>query len=517
MYFEAYESMMSTFVQGLYTRPDIYDWNLDWHFLLFPLYARLNQYFPHIQVFGILLFLFDLFSLTGVAILLASILETLAMSSKTRLLLFTLLFAYIALDNIVNLGSTRLVFISLFGIFGWIEFRRINGMRLSAFNTVLITLSLLFLALIRMDAVFLGGSLYVVYLVLFRRFYPAALFPAFAGAAFLYLYMAVVMPSASPERKVYYYNELDVMDRNNVDYAHLSPMLSMEVQALREHFLFDKVHFSAEFYDRISRPEQGWTRMLNGLNLRYALNTFRQSAFFYLTSVSFILFSFFGFFLLFLYNRQARWLGLLRLLAVLLLPLGVCLYVITPSRFLVPYYTAAGCLGILLYLKHAGPDKKLFAWIAFVLLLQLFIEYKATAVLRVQQENFVQNSAKLQALSDKYKGLPVVIHMLDGDKFFPLDPFTKVERSRALFLNFYYFNAYTCYEEVWRSACHCDPLSLKAKIDYVVSAQCPFIISDQEFDFLQEYFRMKYHEELKRVPLHDFDSELRTCFLIYQK
>jgi hypothetical protein len=514
-HYEAYESMLSSFVQGLYTAPAVHDWNLDWHFFLFALYAKLNMYFPSLQIYGILFFLYNWICLCAAGMVLGNFLN-LVMKGRKSTALFIMLYSILMIDNFINLSSTRTVFISMFTTFSWMEYCRITERKISVMRWILLGSIFIFLSLVRMDAVFLSGLLYSIFIIIHRRFYKGALLPLFTGLLFLVLYLAFVIPFASTARQAFYYNELDIIDRDNVNYEKLNAIQRLEVEALRSHSLFDEVHFSPLFYNSISAPAKNTSRLVNGMHLKYAYVTLINSLPFYATSSYFILLSLFPCVYLFNYFKHRKKWWLLHVFTCLFIPIFVCLYVITPTRFLVPYYAAAGLLNIILYLKYIGPDRKIYIFIGIVLIVELLFSGVTKYVYSVHDGNFhrfVKNVSGQQIKSRP--GTPFVVYEVDMDNFFPVNPLEKINRQNILFLNFYYFNSYNCYIEGWQKFCHCNSLSLKKKVDYMVESGNLFLVSKESFLFMQRYFAEKYHLQLEKNDVGNMDDGLSVITLKY--
>lgn len=515
--FEAYESLLSSFVQGVYTKPDIYDWNLDWHFLLFPLYAKLNNYFPTIQLYGLILLFYNCICIAVAGLLLSKFIDLIIDDNRNKIILFVGLFSIVLIDNFINLNSTRIVFLSIFTLFGWLEYYRITKHPISFKMRVIMVLLILYLTLIRMDAVFLSSLIYIVYLVLHKRFHWFSLLPLIISASFLFSYVFYIIPNADEARQAFYYNELDVIDRDNVDYTKLTALQSLEVDALRTHLVFDKEHFTTDFYNTISDSCKDVTRLVNGFNINDVITTLKTSIIHYLSYWYFIFFAAFPVFFLIHKIREKRWLWLIHLFISVFLPVFVCMYVITPPRFLVPYYITIGCLNVLLYLRYIGFNKKILFFIFFILFFEIIIAFLIKRTNVQQEANFrktIHNIHSL-ALNKNSKG-PIIVHQLDLEKFFPVNPLLKVDRQNLQFLNFYYFNSYDCYVNNWKDICQCNGLSLKEKLDYIVQNDNLFIINQKEFEFLEKYISEKYHQKLVQKETSKLDEFLIVCKIKYE-
>ncbi len=195
---------------------------------------------------------------------------------------------------------------------------------------------------------------------------------------------------------------------------------------------------------------------------------------------------------------------------------AICTYTIVPLRFLIPYLSILICMNIFVYIKHYKSNNTILS-IPFVLL--LIIIYQATlskSNYQHRSKDYDQITSKLHNLSaNKSIKKPIVINNLYPIRFFPNNPFTKIKKQDAMFLNFNLFGGWEINKDKWQAECHCNALSLKEKIIYIIGNQNLFLVDEESFKFIQVYLSEKYQLEIKKTTIGKFDSSLIICKLDY--
>jgi hypothetical protein len=512
--FEEYEGIFSTFVQGVYTTPSIKEWNVDVHFFLYALYAYINQFFPNIQIYGLVLVLYNWISLIFLGLVLYRIL--LVNLKKLNWFIFILLYIILSVDNIVNLSTNRIAFTFLATAFAYIESNLQENKIIKPSNLLFFILIVLFAALLRFDFAILASIIYLIF-SLFNRSVNRYVITALVISIVVTVVYNIVMQYMSEARQIYYYKELDFIMRNNFNYDILSSEKKIEVDAFF-HYIFDEIHLTWNFYNDIAvhGKGEGVISLFFGLHFDAFINTFDKSIVEYKMAWYFILYSASaGFMLAFNQNkRMVFW--CLHLVAFLMFPLLVCFYVVTPLRFLVPYYSIIGTFYVIIYMNFNRTSTRIKLYLSFVVIIILFFAYNKKKLYSYKQEVFVFNQNKLKRLESlSLDSVPIVINNFDQTKFFPISPMAIVNKQEILFQNLYYFMSYDCFIDKWKEVCNCNPLSLYDKIDYVVKKQNLFIVDEERFNYLCEYFFKKYHMRLQKTFIQKFDEELNVYRLSY--
>ena len=515
-HFEEYEGIFSSFVQGIYTTPSIKEWNVDVHFFLYGFYAYINQYFPTIQVYGIILLIYNFVSLTFIGFILYRILRI--NLNNESLWVFIMLYSILSIDNIVNLSTNRIAFVLLAATFGFIESSINQHKKISKIKTIFILCVMLFVSLLRFDFAILASLIYLLLAILHRRFNRFIFISFFVSISITLLYNFIMMNYMSEARQIYYYKELDFVMRNNYDYKQFTNLQTLEVNAFY-HAIFDKVHMTWDFYNSISLrgKDKGFFSLFYGLNTYAFINTFKKSVVEYEAAWYFILFSITS--ALFLIKKQTgkRLFWITHLIITILFPTLVCFYVVTPLRFLVPYYSILGVFYLCIYLYYFKLDNYVSILSALALIVIAFYAFAAKKNYHQKDEVIINSIKKIEALNvtQNYK-LPIIINNFDPTKFFPENPYLQIKKQNVLFLNLYYFMSYDCYIDKWNEACNCDALSLKDKVDYIIAKEALFIIDNSTLEFMINYFKMKYNKNLIANKIEAFDKELNIYKLNYE-
>lgn len=517
-YLEEYEGMISSFISGIYTTPVLKEWNLDLHFLLLPIYSKIAFYFPDVNVYAFILLTYNLVILTMLGYLILTYLRYLLNNNLYIYILFLILYLIIAIDSILNLNSTRIVFTSMILIFGYVQLYRLKNLRMNIFTCFFISIALLFLCLIRMDAVLLSSIIYIFLLILFKQFYKLSLVPLIISLSSLVSYSICIIPKLSEARQSFYLKELDIFDRSNFKTDNIPKLANLDIDAIKNHYIFDKEHFTLHFYDMIAKESgKGIFNIFNGIRLDSMKNTILSSLPYFLSSIILILFFLLLFFIGIKGNASKKSF-ILKSAFCMLMPLFICLYVITPSRFLIPYYVTLSSIYIFMYLKKRESPIKIIFISSFILILIILKAGKDKHNYETLQTQYLTNISSLQKLTANEKiRNPIVINNIERIYFFPVSIFSYTPKLNAVFLNFYYFNSFNCYLDRWNKICNCNPLSLKEKVDYISKNGNTIIIDNNSFLFMKKYFLTKYNINLQKSVLGNFNEELLIMKIIVIK
>lgn len=506
-YLEEYEGMLSSFVHGTYTHYAVREWNIDAHFLLFGLYSYINQFFPNLQIYAIILFLYNLFALTAFGLTLYHIINIRAF--KYPFLFFCILYCIIAVDYILNLGSTRIAFLMTVSLIAYVELKRLQAVKISRTKWILLIVLLCYFCLIKVEIILLTFIVYIFLLILHKRFYYQVLLLLTVVLLVMFLYNIIISNYLNEARQVFYYKEFDFFDKNNIYYEHLTKLQYLNVEAFKKYLILDKEHFTMSFYNSIALP-QGIGTMLSIVSL------FFDSLGSYLNSLPYLIFALISGLILVLNNKNRK-LWFMQVAFCFLFPFTLSIVIIVPERVLIPYYSIIGIVNILIICNC----EKSFKYAIFLSAITCFFSIKYDIRTKFENEKIAQAAQtsvnKISLLNLKYKlDKPLIVNTIEyRGRFFPIKPFYKNNRQNAIFLNFFFFNSYNCYLDAWKEVCNCNPLSLSEKVDFIISSGSLFVISDEAFIFLQKYFLQKYNKKIIRIHIDDFDKDLKVCRLLY--
>lgn len=512
-YFEGYESIFSSFIQGIYTNQSYLDWNTNIHFLLFPVYTYLSTLFPDIQTYGMILTIYNFTTLTAMGLVLFKIMYHNLKIINTPLILS--IYLILSVDNIINLSTTRIVFMATATILCYIESCHHLLSRISIYKWFVLCGLLSFLCLLRTEAVLLFSVAYIIINTIFKQIRKTTFLPLLISLLYFLIFNLAINIYSSEAKQLYFYKEKDIIDRCNIDIKNMSNNNLMEITAFKKYGIIDKDLFRWDFNNSISitkNKKKGIVNLVDGIKPHLFINTIKNSESDLWLSSSYIVFYLISsVIVIFLYiDKYKIYITYASIMG--LFPMIACLNTITPVRFLVPYYSILGCINLALCLKKTHRTRNImviFVCIFLLLLKNINNELKAYKTSVIYYE---ETSSKLQNLAKKYKiEKPIIVNNIDINKFFNAKPFCKLNKRNVLFLNFYYFNSYDTYLSSWKKKCSCNPLSLKEKTDYIISNNNLFIIEKKSMSFLREYIDTKYKTKLEFKNIHDFDDDLVVC------
>lgn len=507
-YFEEYEGILSTFVNGTYTDYAIKEWNVDTHFLLFWFYSFLNQYVPDVQVYGVVLFTLNCFGLAFFGLVLFRILNI--NFKNDSIILFIFLYCLVAIDYSVNLGSTRIAFIIAVSVFAFIQSYFFEKKLLRLYHWIFFLIIFLFISLMRVEIVLLTTLSYLVILLFHCRLNKHVLFFLFIVSAVYISYNVVANCFLNEARQVYYFKEFDFIDRDNINYKDLTKLQLMDVEAFKQYLISDKEHFSLLFYDSIELNKSRF-------NLDSILSTFSNSIKAFKISWMYLLMAFISCFILWLSDYRNKITRFFYIGFCLFFPLILCLYLTIPQRFLVFYYSVISVLNFVLVAREIRYQKPVLFVCGLFIILFANSEIEISKRYKTVDERVQLASLKLKSLGERIGiNTPIVINTTEYmGRYFPVKPLGKLEPQNAIFLSFWYFGSYNCYTDKWERLCNCNPLSLKEKIDYVITSKSVFITDEKTFLFLKDYLNLKYNRQLVKTDIDIFDGELKLCRLSY--
>jgi hypothetical protein len=463
------------------------------------------------------MFVYNWLALTGLGLILFRILKiNLKIENAT---LFILLYTILSIDNLVNLSSTRITFILTAAVFAYIESCRYELKEINNFRWTILMILLLFASSMRAEAVMLFTLIYICTLVLQNRFYKKSLLPILFGIVIFMSFNIIISHYSYEAKQVAVYKEKEIVDRHNIDYSKIKPgsILELEVKALTDYAIFDQPHFTFGFYDSISRSRtnMGLRSITDGIKARAFLYTFANSVVESYNCWRFLLYYILsGLLVISAIPKKKIYICLGALIA--LFPFALCLYTIVPMRFINPYYSIAGTINVLLFVNKTRGVRRAVLLCSMIVFLLSWYELSCRKSYIQRLNNFTHTQSKLKLLAQQSKNSsPVIFNNFDFEKCFPVDPLEKIVAPNAMFLNFFYYEAYEFYQVRWKQACNCNPLSLRDKIDYMVASGSYFLVDQRSFDFMHNYFEMKFHLQLIKMDMGDFDSELKVCKLNY--
>ena len=516
-YFEEYEGIFSSFIQGTYSIPYDGGWDANLNYLLLYIYEQLVYFFPTYNVYGLILTVYNWFIWSLFGLVLYRILK-INLKLSINWTLFILFYIIICIDNFIHLNSTRESIILISTIFGYIESRRMEENSIKRYEWCCISILILFASLIRFETVLIFSIIYIAILFIYNKFTKSALIAVAISGVIFVIYNITVALYEKEEVKVMMYKEKDIY-RNNIDYTKLDKTQLLNVNAMILYGITDKEHFTSSFYDSISKikSKNGFLTYLNGFRQEFVISLLHSSYRESKSGIGYVLFYFVTTFLLIFKKNLHRKKFIILTLMLLLIPICLTIFSVVPSRFLVPYLSVACCINIVFYLKYYRWNNKLLFIYSVCFLLILYNVFKEKDKYIVLNNRYKKISNKLSLLNKNQEiKKPIIINNFYSKEFFPKTPFEKSIKQNALFLNLYFYIAWDFQQKSWRNVCNCSSLSLKDKLDYVTQNQNLFLIDDVSFEFINKYMNEKYNVKIIKSDIENFDGDVNVCKLRYE-
>lgn len=510
--YDSYEGMISTMLQGTYYHPIANWWSQDIHFLTFYIYELIAAHFPSYDIYGIILTTYNFVIITFLGLVIYRVLVVNLLINN--LVLFALIYTLICLDNFINLNSTRQAFVLIAAIFSFIESRRFENKIIRNTEWISILFAMVIATLLRFQSVFLFSLIYITLLLIYRRFVFSALLSFFISGFVLVVFSFLISSYSSEAKQVFTYKEKEILVRDNIEYEKLSGIQLLEVQALKDYLIADEIHYKLKFYDSISKhtTKNGFLNIFAGLKFDFLLKTLARSKPDFLLSLPYFIFYILSGMLIFLRNGFRNKRLNVHYCLLIIIPFLLALHSVVALRFLIPFFTAAATLNLFLYAKTFSADKYLFALCTLFVILFLYCEYNSKKVFLEDEAHFKIITQKLQNLNNKqHSSNPIIIYTNFTLNYFPAKPQFILHKQNALFFNFYLFSSDKHHVDAWYDQCHCNTLSVKEKIEYMVEHQNLFIVDEKTILFLKKYMRIKYSMKIDMEKIGDFDGDFIVC------
>lgn len=494
IYYDTYESLFASFVSGQYTTP-IRDIDIDFHFLLFPVYSFINHFTYPLPLYGIIIYSLSVFSSFFFIHQCIRVLQQV----RFRTVLYYLIIAIVVIENNIEISTTKSAFFLCFGLMIHLFVKSENHLS----EKIKFLLICVLMGLFRLDALlFLCVMMVLLYFSVIRGKKPNLLLPTLLIGLTFWGGHKMLLYHSSEAKNVFYYLEYDLFDRDNIKYESLNATEQVQVSALKNYIITDDYHYTYSFVNKVLGNHSENKPFYTSIDIRSFFNTLLFSPEKFLSKIHIIGLAFF-IYLMILFSRGSLWNKLI-FSAFFFLPIPMNIFLSTPSRFLSPYYLSFTVLGTALFLNKAR-----MIYLAYIPLI-IYSLYHYTVLSRNVlggDQLYNDNLSYLEKWSKKEK--PVIIDTEKTYDFLPKKINDLIYRQDALFLNLYFFNSYETYQERWEAECRCNPLSLQDKMTYISDNQLYVLSNDTRMKFYQEYFDKIYNEKmtytLKDSSHHDLN------------
>lgn len=499
VYFDFYEGLFACFVSGDYFSP-ITDREIDLHFLLLPLYARINAFFPTKFVYGYFLLFFTIIILIYAYNIVIRYLK----GTKYSLFYGLFLLLIFALVCFSSLSTIKITVILAGAIISDVILFNIKN-RGNIFNYLKYVVLTIIVCLLRLDiAVLLTFFLFISSLLSSRHIKQTIIISLISAAFFLS--HKVMLSKTSEAKKIFFYKEYELFDREQFNEVSLTENEKMSLSMLRFLAISDTLVYNSAFIAKVTeQPGNLMSSYLSNTNTKSALNILKKSAEAFFLSLPYIITAFIGIIMVLFSDAVFRMKIFFILLTIF--PLMISFISVIPDRFLTSYYiTLSAVLSIYFYLKN-----KVVTWLLTVSLMVISVIFSIKSIQKNQSDErlYQESVASLSKLNTE-GGKPIIESL--NYQFFPKCIFSERPKSDAAFLNAYLFNSYEAYNRRWQSMQVNNPLSLEEKMALIARKKMLLIMEQPRVNVYMEYFKKYYNIELVFSYNRPFNEHLN----IYQ-
>lgn len=485
-HFESYEIIFASIIAGVYTFP-LKDLNIDTHIGLFPFYSWLNSIFPKVYIFGYVLIIYNLLS---IMLLYNSIVYYLKFKKiYIKFWIILCILAIFLIENLVHLNTLRACIIACVSILSYTYIRENNRIKPTISYYLFIIISLLFIAMVRSDALSLFGLLFLIIAILNKKFTsPVFLVGLMVFSTFFINKM--ITNTGSEAKKVFYYKENQLFDRGKINVNNPNPIDSINILGFSKYYIFDKDLFTLKYTNTLTRNTDDKSNgYFTNISLVSFLITINQTIKQVYSDLYIVILSLLILIFVIIYGNKISIKDKSILLFLYLIPIFLNLFIYTHARLISPYYSL---LTVFLLIKLLEDKKNLATKLLMIVL--LFIVFNNNIYskqMRLQNKKYHTNINKLEALNKSINETIIIDNM--DPLFFPINPFTKVKHVDAMFLNFFFFSSYSAYIDKWNHACNCNALALDEKMKYISNNKLKLISNQERMEFYKNYFLIKYN------------------------
>lgn len=493
-FYEDYESILASITYGNFGHLGFKDWYLDVHLLLLPLYAEINSLIPFTNVFGMVNILLNFSVLLFLAHTMIRVGKLLKIKNLQFFVPFLILI--IGVENLIHLNSTRpTVIFTITLILSIIIDKKENKPNSYASWFCLIILCFIF-CLIRQDAVLLTSIFLLIISAQLKIFDPKILFIVLFSILSFTAYNFIINQSDNEAFKVFYYKEFDLMERANFNRDKLSDLEQLELYAIREFHIIDNNNLTMEFVNNITEQNKdGYKNLFNGIGIQQYINTLKNSVDYFIKLKYHILFLLFIGLLQITRISSHKIRDSLILFSIVILPITACLYVVTPERFLNPYYTLFIFAYLFLNLSTIKNTKVVYS----SLLLFFTITSINHTLTIVEYNSFAKrnkrNLEKIKTLETKHNA-DLVIDFMYLDHFIPIQVFQNKPDIESSFLNMGFFNSFYFFKDIWEQNCQGEADNLNKKFKCMSNNGISFASNENRMDFYKLLLQEKYKSNI---------------------
>jgi hypothetical protein len=513
MFWEEYEPFVNQFFTGRYIERPYNEWLTDNHFLLHPIYAQIEGFFPGIQIYS---WINASLAIIINALFLSILFKVLRTRGKGLLWMCTggILVLVILYDSILFVSNVRWSILLCGGAYlSIMVFPR-------HYVLSLILLAVSFFVRVEMPLLLSSVALTAAIFCLKSKLRLRLLIPALATFVAYGIYIQSL--KTDPYRWEVYkferaYNEKDLLAEEMLDDALNTASGSGRHKALAmRYFVRDSLIIRPEDFGKITPQKTFFVKDLSLVPLVRKISTHTKHLLIQMRSYS----AFHYFFLIFivlvgimvslskLEKAQMRiW---IILGASLFVPLGLNVLTILPERVFLPYFSVVIFTGLLYMLSTVNNLRVWFlAIILFLVVAGGLRNYGHTQNVR---NHFLKYKSDYKAFGQKMNQINEArqnVYFANGSDLpmFPHKLFAKEPTFQVQFVDAFMFSYYHSFEARALQLYGLDYQSLRRRIEVVESQNALLVASDAYMEFLKEYLKSFHKVTLDYEPIDIFISD----------
>lgn len=478
VYLEDYECMFSNFIFGNY---NIYVENIFQttnHFIILRLYQYMQGVFFEWNIYGFILFFYNVSSLILCGLVLYRILW---INFKIRSYLFYVVLLYILIgDTFININSARNAFFIFMGAIAYVESCFHENKIISNKKKYIIYLMVIYSILIRFEIILILSLIYLIFSFLRRKTLPISYFSIIVSFVVLILFQINSNLFTPNDERIFIKYEKNIIDKGSINYNDLSDENRFFIDALLQEQLVDYIHFDERFYQEILYQKGTLVKKIKVFSREY-LNAFNMSKNEFKNSWKVMLCAIFSMLYVIFSSKSNRNKKVIIESILLCFPMSLLSFTMLPARFLIPYFTVFLLFNI--FVLALNKTRFLNIFLGFILI--LFVSKNSTDKIKYENKLSLHN----QVMSDLNKlnnSTPYILYSFSEELFSPL-PLSRIKKQNAYFLNLFLFTGWGLYKKPWQEFCKCNPLSIESKLEYIVNKKLMIIMNNRQASFLKVY------------------------------
>lgn len=474
---EAAENFISAFTSYEYlpiSKDYLY---FDTGLIIIKVISWVNNLFHGVQLLSYFIYLSTFFA----SILLLNLLKKILKQCDNYDFYISMLIVIILLPNFLSISITRASFIFSLCFFLAFHYKLLSKWQLASIYTVSF--------LLRLDLIIFLTVLYFISSVIYyRKIKLKILSISIFSISLFFAYNALVDKVASEPFKAFYYHELDIGDRGNINLTSLSDTEFLILNAVQNGIMDEKI-FDRKFIKNILYSDNSfWTNVLLAPSLY--LNVLKNSLPNFHSSWPLILIC-----ILLILSSIIRTHQKNKLLTVALFsfPFLACFYISLPDRFIYPYYSFL-FIYLVTNMTLEFSSRKLIIYTITIttvgwISITLFKKGEET------RSDFYTTMGVINNLNKQFGDTLFFETAINTElNFINTDIKHRYSGNNIHFLNLFHFQAFDNYKSNWESIGCTNYLSVLEKVKTVQRKKQPIIFTTKDrYLYFKKYLENRYN------------------------